>query len=153
MLRIRPLLDGCQDAAATCLIGVDPASLLRVPDEVESPVLKIVLERAEAGSRPGARADHRTVCLAIEGGGMRGAVSGGMCVLLEAARLVGAFDRIYGVSAGAMNGGATAMGQAALGATHYQDAASFGVDQADATAARALLDRPRPVVRGVDRRA
>ena len=49
-----------------------------------------------------------------------------MCVLLEAAGLVGAFDRIYGASAGAMNGGATAMGHAALG-THYQDAASFGV--------------------------
>ncbi|HET8953198.1 MAG TPA: patatin-like phospholipase family protein [Solirubrobacteraceae bacterium] len=33
-------------------------------------------------------------------------------------------DRIYGVSAGALNGAATAAGQAALSATHYQDAAS-----------------------------
>ena len=49
---------------------------------------------------------------------MRGAVSAGMCVVLEAAGLVGAFDCIYGVSAGALNGSATAAGQAALSATH-----------------------------------
>lgn len=54
---------------------------------------------------------------------MRGAVSCGMCVVLEATGLVPSFDRIYGVSAGALNGGATAAGQAALSATHYQDAA------------------------------
>lgn len=55
---------------------------------------------------------------------MRAAVSAGMCVVLEAAGLVGAFDRIYGVSAGALNASATAAGQAALSATHYEDAAS-----------------------------
>ena len=53
---------------------------------------------------------------------MRGAVSAGMCVVLEATGLVDAFDRIYGVSAGALNGCATATRQAALSATHYQDA-------------------------------
>lgn len=94
-----------------------------MPDETVSPVLRVVLERARAGSLPGARDDGHLVCLAIEGGGMRGAVSAGMCVVLEAAGAVGAFDRIYGVSAGAVNGWATAGGQAALGATHYQDAA------------------------------
>ena len=45
-----------------------------------------------------------------------------MCVVLEAAGLVDALDRIYGVSAGAFNGCATATRQAALSATHYQDA-------------------------------
>lgn len=45
-----------------------------------------------------------------------------MCVVLEATGLVNAFDRIYGVSAGALNGCATATRQAALSATHYQDA-------------------------------
>ena len=39
----------------------------------------------------------------------------------------GAFDRTYGVSAGALNGCALAVGQAALSATPYQDAASRGV--------------------------
>ena len=78
------------------------------------------------------------MCLAIEGGGMRGAVSAGMCLVLEAAGVVGAFDRIYGVSAGALNGWATAVGQAALSATHYEDAARRGV----VNRMRALRGRP-----------
>ena len=106
------------------LLATDPATLLVEPGQVSSPVLRVILERARAGSRPGARDDGHVVCLAIEGGGMRGAVSAGMSVVLEAAGLVPAFDRIYGVSAGALNGCATATGQAALSATHYQDAAT-----------------------------
>lgn len=67
---------------------------------------------------------------------MRGAVSAGMCVVLEALGLVSGFDRIYGVSAGALNACATAAGQAALAATHYEDAAIGGV-----------INRMRPLVR------
>ena len=104
------------------LLDADPVAVLRAASGVDSPVLHAVLERARTGSRPGARSDEHTVCLAVEGGGMRGAVSAGMCVVLEAAGLVNAFDRIYGVSAGALNGCATATRQAALSATHYQDA-------------------------------
>src|SRR5256885_1723538 len=85
------------------LMAAAPAELRRVPDEVTGPVLRVVLERAGNGSHPGARADDHLVALAVEGGGMRGAVSAGMCVVLEAAGLVSAFDRIYGVSAGALN--------------------------------------------------
>jgi predicted patatin/cPLA2 family phospholipase len=55
---------------------------------------------------------------------MRGSVSAGMCVALEAAGLIPAFDRIYGCSAGALNGAFTAAGQASLGATTYADSAS-----------------------------
>ena len=36
---------------------------------------------------------------------MRGAVSAGMCVVLEAARVVPAFDRVCGISAGELAGG------------------------------------------------
>jgi predicted acylesterase/phospholipase RssA len=36
------------------------------------------------------------VCLAVEGGGMRGAVPAGMCLVLEEAGLIPSFDRIYG---------------------------------------------------------
>ena len=61
----------------------------------------MLLGRAAAGSQPGDRGDQHLVCLAVEGGGMRGSVSAGMCVALEAAGLVPAFDRIYGCSAGA----------------------------------------------------
>lgn len=111
-------------AAPATLLAADPRELLRGADDVSSPVLRVLLERARAGSRPGARSDDHVVCLAVEGGGMRAAVSAGMCVVLEAAGLVGAFDRIYGVSAGALNASATAAGQAALSATHYQDAAN-----------------------------
>ena len=111
----------------TALVAHSPASLLRDPDVVRDPVLGVVLERARAGTRPGERDDPHLVALAVEGGGMRGAVSSGMCVLLEAAGLTNAFDRIYGVSAGALNGWATAAGQAALSATHYEDAALHGV--------------------------
>lgn len=97
---------------------------MRAPDDTTSAVLRVILERVAGGSRPGDRDDGHVVCLAVEGGGMRGAVSAGMCVVLEAAGAVSAFDRIYGVSAGALNGWATAVGQAALSATHYQDAVS-----------------------------
>ena len=120
------------------LMAVDPGELVRGAAGVSNPVLRIILERAGAGSRPGARTDDHVVCLAVEGGGMRGSVSAGMCVVLEAAGLVGAFDRVYGVSAGALNGAATAAGQAALSATHYQDAASRRV----INRARPLLGRP-----------
>jgi predicted acylesterase/phospholipase RssA len=103
--------------------------------EVADPMLRILFDRARSGSRRFGRSDPHRVCLAIEGGGMRGAVSAGMCVSLEAVGLVPAFDRDYGVSAGALNAWATAVGQAALGVTHYQDAVSYGV-----------INRMRPLV-------
>jgi predicted patatin/cPLA2 family phospholipase len=119
------------------LTAADPAALLTAPDDIAGSVLRIVLERARAASGPRDRADDHVVALAVEGGGLRGAVSAGMCVVLEAAGLVSAFDRIYGVSAGALNGAAAAVGQAALSATHYQDAVSHGV-----------INRMRPLVGG-----
>ena len=124
-----------QNDWASALTAGHPGGLLREPEEVASPVLRVILDRARAGSRPGERDDEHVVCLAVEGGGMRGAVSAGMCVMLEAAGLVAAFDRIYGVSAGALNGWATAVGQAALSATHYQDAAN-----------RRVINRMRPLL-------
>lgn len=122
-------------SGAGALVASDPASLLLAPEEVADPVLRIVLDRARSGSRPLDRSDPHRVCLAIEGGGMRGAVSAGMCVVLEAAVLVPAIDRIYGVSAGALNGWGTVAGQVALGVTHYHDAVSYGV-----------INRMRPLV-------
>lgn len=86
-------------------------------------VLDLVFERIRRGSRD----DGRVLALAVEGGGMRGSVSAGMGVALEAAGLRPAFDRIYGTSAGALNGAALAAGQAAMSATHYEDAVVRGV--------------------------
>lgn len=44
------------------------------------------------------------VALVIEGGGMRGAVSGGMGLALDELGLGGKFDAVYGSSAGSLNG-------------------------------------------------
>src|SRR3954447_22856824 len=61
--------------------------------DAKHPVLAALRGRP-AGSR---------IALAVEGGGMRGAVSGGMVLGLHELGLVGAFDAAYGASAGALN--------------------------------------------------
>ena len=67
-------------------------------------VLRVLGERAAAGSLPGARRDGLRVALAIEGGGMRGAISAGMALALDELGLVSAFNAVYGASAGAITG-------------------------------------------------
>jgi len=49
------------------------------------------------------RSDGTRVALVVEGGGMRGAVSGGMALALHELGLAGAFDAAYGSSAGTLN--------------------------------------------------
>jgi predicted acylesterase/phospholipase RssA len=66
-------------------------------------VLRVLAARARAGSKPGAREDGLRVALAIEGGGMRGTISGGMALALHELGLVSAFDAAYGASAGAIS--------------------------------------------------
>lgn len=85
------------------------------------PTIQIMADRLGAASERGSRVDGHTVALAIEGGGIAGAVSAGMCVALQAAGLINTVDRIYGTSSGALNGSFTAAGQGALGATNYED--------------------------------
>ena len=67
-------------------------------------VLRVLGERARAGSLPGERRDGLRVALAIEGGGMRGTISAGMALALDELGLVSAFDAVYGASAGAITG-------------------------------------------------
>lgn len=52
---------------------------------------------------------------------MRGVVSAGMVVAIEQLGLLSACDRVYGSSAGAMNGAYLLAGQAAYGATIYYE--------------------------------
>ncbi len=59
--------------------------------------------RVRVGSKPGARGDGLRVALALEGGGMRGTISGGMALALHELGLVPAFDVVYGASAGAIS--------------------------------------------------
>ena len=86
------------------------------------PVVQVLHERARAGSKPGARTDPHRVALVIEGGGMRGVVSGGMVAALEALGLRDTFDAVYGSSAGACAGAYFLSGQARSGARLYYEA-------------------------------
>jgi hypothetical protein len=68
----------------------------------EHPVAHLLHERVRQGSKPGQRADGARIGLAIEGGGMRGAVSAGAAAALNLLGLSDAFDAVYGSSAGAL---------------------------------------------------
>ncbi len=72
--RITPPGDTAGRKAPGAPVAADPASLLLAPEEgVADPMLRILLDRARSGSWPLGRSDPHQVCLAIEGGGMRGA--------------------------------------------------------------------------------
>jgi len=62
------------------------------------PVLRVLEARAASGSND----DGARVALVVEGGGMRGAVSGGMGLALHEAGLTRCFDAAYGSSAGGL---------------------------------------------------
>ncbi|KAL3783701.1 hypothetical protein ACHAW5_005186 [Stephanodiscus triporus] len=69
-------------------------------------VLNLLHQRYYSQSTPMSRAANDTaiLSLAIEGGGMRGAVSGGMAAAIACLGLSNAFDSIYGSSAGSIIG-------------------------------------------------
>ena len=67
-------------------------------------VLRALAARRRSGSQPLARDDGLRIALVIEGGGMRGILSGGMALALAELGLVPAFDAVYGASAGAITG-------------------------------------------------
>lgn len=68
------------------------------------PVLKTMYDRIESGSMPGNRTDGLKIAIAIEGGGMRGCVAGGMVTALCYLGLQDSIDCVYGSSAGALVG-------------------------------------------------
>lgn len=70
-----------------------------------------------------ARPAGARIALVVEGGGMRGAVSGGMVLGLDDLGLTGAFDAAYGSSAGALNAMWFVAGRAQEGAPTWADAA------------------------------
>src|SRR3954451_14092705 len=83
------------------------------------PVARVLRDRADAGSVPGAREDSHRVALVLEGGGMRGVVSAGMVAALERLGMRDAFDMIVGSSAGAINGAALLSGMGRRAADAY----------------------------------
>jgi len=81
------------------------------------PVLReIALRKKNGQGSPNSR-----LGLVIEGGGIRGSVSGGSLVALSALGLNHVFDAIYGSSAGAVNGAVFLADQAAMGLTIYME--------------------------------
>ncbi|GLI62422.1 hypothetical protein VaNZ11_005044, partial [Volvox africanus] len=67
------------------------------------PTLRLIASRLRAGSKPGARHDGARLGLVVEGGGMRGCISGAMLMALHELGLTDVFDAVYGASAGAIN--------------------------------------------------
>lgn len=67
------------------------------------PTMQVLGDRLMNGSKPGGRSDGLKVGLVVEGGGMRGAVTGGMLMQLHDLGLKDLFDVVYGSSAGAIN--------------------------------------------------
>jgi len=67
------------------------------------PVVRAITERRLQGSTPGNRQDGFRIGLAVEGGGMRGVLSGAMLSALSDSGLADTFDAVYAYSAGAIN--------------------------------------------------
>ncbi|MFI9816316.1 patatin-like phospholipase family protein [Saccharothrix variisporea] len=65
---------------------------------------EVLLQRRASGSVPGKRTDGFKVGLAVEGGGLRGVVSGAMLSALEDMGFADSFDDVYTCSSGAVNG-------------------------------------------------
>ena len=83
-------------------------SVSDVEDDVDvdtegHPVLEAILARKRSGSVPGDRSDGMRIGLAVEGGGMKGVISAGMCGEMLRCGFADCFDAVYGSSAGAMN--------------------------------------------------
>lgn len=87
----------------------------------ESSCWEVCAKRADQGSKPGMRNDGAHVALVIEGGGMRGVVSGGMAAELERRGWTDCFDSIHGSSAGACAAAYFAAGQANFGTRIYYE--------------------------------
>lgn len=84
-------------------------------------VLDIIKDRHYSQSKPGKRSDNYKVALAIEGGGLRGIVTGGALGALEALRLRDSFDVVYGASCGAYSGSYFVSGDVLTGARFFLD--------------------------------
>jgi len=83
------------------------------------PVLELMRARQAAGTKPGQHGDGATLAVAIEGGGMRGIVSAGIAAAIETLGLRDTVDRVYGSSAGSLNGAFLIAGQALWGCSVF----------------------------------
>lgn len=82
-------------------------------------VAELIRLRLDQKSVRGARQDPHHLALAIEGGGMRGVVAGGMVTAIQELGLTDCFDTIHGSSAGACAGAYLITDQARLGTSIF----------------------------------
>jgi len=78
---------------------------------INHPTVQLMINRKVKRSAPNRRRDRCKLGLVIEGGGMRGAVSGAMGMELYRLGFGDVFDCVYGSSAGAINGAYFLTGQ------------------------------------------
>lgn len=71
--------------------------------KVDHPAVDVVQARMREGSIPGKRKDAHKIGLVVEGGGMRGVVTGAALQAMHDLGMRDAFDAVYGSSAGAIN--------------------------------------------------
>jgi predicted patatin/cPLA2 family phospholipase len=67
------------------------------------PVVQVLTMRRATASTPAGRQDDFRVGLAVEGGGMRGVLSGAMLAALDDCGFTDCFDAVYAYSSGAIN--------------------------------------------------
>ncbi|CAN5545266.1 patatin family protein [soil metagenome] len=102
------------------------------------PVLELI--RRRASGQEGVDDDAR-LALAIEGGGMRGAITGGMALRIDTFGLTRVFDEVYGASAGTLNAAWLLSGAAQTGISTWSDP-----DLRNASVRRGNIFRGRPIV-------
>lgn len=82
--------------------------------------LKNIKKRCQ--ERKEGRQSALRTALVLQGGGMRGVLSGGVCLALQEMGYTEGFDEVFGVSSGALNGAYFLSGQGPYGGTiYYQD--------------------------------
>lgn len=97
--------------------------------EISLSVLDVIAQRRKQESKPQHRDDPFKVGLVIEGGAMRGVVSGGMVSGLQALGLKDAFDSTYSCSAGSAAAAYFIADQAPLGTSiYYEDLTENFID-------------------------
>ncbi len=134
---------GCASCVTRTRAGAARLAAVTSPRIDDHPVAQLLAHRLATASRPGARDDGARLAVVIEGGGMRGAISGGMALALEDHGLTDCADDVYGTSAGALNA-AWFVGRAARrGLDAWADP-----ELRTATVRRRNLLRGRPILDG-----
>ncbi|MDO8429713.1 MAG: patatin-like phospholipase family protein [Candidatus Daviesbacteria bacterium] len=86
-----------------------------------SGVRKVVADRIVSGSNPDKRDDPYKLGLVVEGGAMRGVITGAQCAALQALNAFDVFDGIYSISAGSYAALYFASGNPEWGTSIYYD--------------------------------